>query len=56
MSIPYEDKLIEDEGLPAELEADLQKRVKALRLWAPNLPSEWGGMGIGTSAPSWLTR
>jgi len=44
---PNEDKLIEDEGLPAELEADLQQRVKSLGLWAPNLPQEWGGMGIG---------
>ncbi|MEO8434919.1 MAG: acyl-CoA dehydrogenase family protein [Pyrinomonadaceae bacterium] len=44
---PNENKLIEDEGLPAELEADLQQRVKALGLWAPNLPREWGGMGIG---------
>ena len=44
---PNESKLVEDEGLPAELESDLQQRVKALGLWAPNLPREWGGMGIG---------
>jgi acyl-CoA dehydrogenase len=44
---PNESKLVEDEGLPAELEMDLQRRVKALGLWAPNLPREWGGMGIG---------
>lgn len=44
---PNESKLIEDEGLPAELEAELQGRVKSLGLWAPNLPREWGGMGIG---------
>lgn len=44
---PNEDKLIEDEGLPADLERELQQRVKALGLWAPNLPREWGGMGIG---------
>ena len=44
---PNEDKLVEEEGLPADLEAELQRRVKALGLWAPNLPSEWGGMGIG---------
>lgn len=44
---PNESKLIEDEGLPAELEAELQQRVKAIGLWAPNLPREWGGMGIG---------
>jgi alkylation response protein AidB-like acyl-CoA dehydrogenase len=44
---PNESKLVEDEGLPAALEAELQTRVKALGLWAPNLPREWGGMGIG---------
>ena len=44
---PNESKLVEDEGLPADLETDLQRRVKALGLWAPNLPCEWGGMGIG---------
>jgi alkylation response protein AidB-like acyl-CoA dehydrogenase len=44
---PNESKLVEDEGLPAELEVELQTRVKALGLWAPNLPREWGGMGIG---------
>jgi acyl-CoA dehydrogenase len=44
---PNESKLIEDEGLPADLERELQQRVKALELWAPHLPREWGGMGIG---------
>jgi alkylation response protein AidB-like acyl-CoA dehydrogenase len=44
---PNEGKLIDDEGLPADLAIDLQRRVKALGLWAPHLPSEWGGMGIG---------
>ena len=44
---PNEDKLVEDEGLPLELERELQQRVKALGLWAPHLPRAWGGMGIG---------
>jgi alkylation response protein AidB-like acyl-CoA dehydrogenase len=44
---PNEDKLIEDEGLPADLESELQAIVKSEGLWAPNLPTEWGGMGIG---------
>lgn len=44
---PNESKLVEDEGLPVDLESELQRRVKALGLWAPNLPREWGGMGIG---------
>jgi acyl-CoA dehydrogenase len=42
-----EDKMVEDEGLPVELERALQSQVKAKELWAPNLPREWGGMGIG---------
>jgi hypothetical protein len=33
-----EDKMVEDEGLPAELESDLQRRVKGLGFWVPNLP------------------
>lgn len=44
---PNEDKLVEDEGLPADLERELQQKVKALELWSPHLPREWGGMGIG---------
>lgn len=44
---PNESKMVEHEGLPAELDLDLRRRVKALGLWAPNLPPEWGGMGIG---------
>ena len=44
---PNESKLIEDEGLPADLERELQQKVKALELWAPHLPRDWGGMGIG---------
>ncbi len=44
---PNEKKVIEHEGLPAELERDLQQKVKDQGLWAPNLPVEWGGMGIG---------
>lgn len=44
---PSETQIIENEGLPAELERELQGRVKADGLWAPHLPREWGGMGIG---------
>ncbi len=44
---PNESQMVEDEGLPAELESELQRKVKAQGLWAPNLPKEWGGMGIG---------
>src|SRR5687767_13013871 len=44
---PNESKMIEDEGLPVDLETELQKEVKARGLWAPNLPRDWGGMGVG---------
>lgn len=44
---PNERLVVEDEGIPVELERELQRRVKDLGLWAPNLPVEWGGMGIG---------
>ena len=44
---PNEDKIVEDEGLPAALERELQDKVKTAGLWAPHLPREWGGMGIG---------
>ena len=42
-----ENRVVEDEGLPVELELELQAKVKALGLWAPNIPTEWGGMGLG---------
>jgi alkylation response protein AidB-like acyl-CoA dehydrogenase len=44
---PNESAFVEDEGLPAALEEELQQKVKAQGLWGPNLPREWGGMGIG---------
>ena len=44
---PNESRMIEDEGLPVDLEAKLQEEVKARGLWAPNLPREWGGMEVG---------
>ena len=44
---PNEGLIVEDEGLPVELERELQAKVKSEGLWAPNLPREWGGIGIG---------
>ncbi len=44
---PNESKMVEDAGLPLNLESELQREVKARGLWAPNLPREWGGMEIG---------
>jgi alkylation response protein AidB-like acyl-CoA dehydrogenase len=34
-------------NLPREVERELQQKVKALGLWAPHMPAEAGGMGIG---------
>lgn len=42
-----ENQIVEDEGIPADLERELQGKVKAQGLWAPHLPKDWGGMGIG---------
>ncbi|HKO97873.1 MAG TPA: acyl-CoA dehydrogenase family protein [Pyrinomonadaceae bacterium] len=44
---PNEKLIVEDEGIPEDIERDLQQKVKALGLWAPHLPKDWGGMGIG---------
>ena len=44
---PNESAFVEEEGLPTPLEQELQSKVKAQGLWGPNLPREWGGMGIG---------
>jgi alkylation response protein AidB-like acyl-CoA dehydrogenase len=44
---PNEGRVVEDEGLPAALERELQEKVKARGLWAANVPREWGGMGLG---------
>ena len=43
---PNESLVVEHEGLPPELARELQRKVKELGLWAPNLPREWGGMGL----------
>jgi alkylation response protein AidB-like acyl-CoA dehydrogenase len=44
---PNEDKFVEEQGLPAELERQLQQKAKEQGLWAPHMPKELGGMGIG---------
>jgi acyl-CoA dehydrogenase len=44
---PNERHVTEHEGLPAELERELQAKVKERGLWAANVPQEWGGMGLG---------
>ncbi|MBI3665812.1 MAG: acyl-CoA dehydrogenase family protein, partial [Acidobacteria bacterium] len=44
---PAEQRYPGAESLPAEVEHDLREKVKALGLWAPHMPAEAGGMGIG---------
>jgi len=44
---PNERHVIEHEGLPEDLERELQTLVKERGLWGPNVPREWGGMGLG---------
>jgi len=44
---PAEKEIGEDGFLPSPLLKSLQARVKELGLWAPHMPEEVGGMGIG---------
>ena len=44
---PNEGALSEGGAAAASLMRDLQGRTKALGMWAPHLPAEAGGMGIG---------
>ncbi|ADG05904.1 acyl-CoA dehydrogenase family protein [Kyrpidia tusciae] len=44
---PAERDFHEEEGLPEEKMRGLQKRVKEAGLWAPHLPKEAGGLGMG---------
>ncbi|MCH8815424.1 MAG: acyl-CoA dehydrogenase family protein [Chloroflexi bacterium] len=44
---PNEGVFSEENGRREELMKDLQSRTKAMGYWAPHLPSEAGGMGIG---------
>jgi len=44
---PAEQQCAGREALPRPVERELQQRVKILGLWAPHLPAEAGGMGIG---------
>jgi acyl-CoA dehydrogenase len=44
---PNEQQAIPHRGLPRDLLRSLQARVKAEGLWAPHLPAEAGGLGMG---------
>lgn len=44
---PNEETLSESDGNAESLMKELQGRTKSMGMWAPHLPSEAGGMGIG---------
>ena len=48
--IPVEHQESETEGLPTELVAVLHQKAKRAGLWAPQLPREYGGLGLETMA------
>ncbi len=41
------ERAMTEEGLPEKILKPLQAKVKELGLWAPHMPAEVGGMGIG---------
>ncbi|HEV3118561.1 MAG TPA: acyl-CoA dehydrogenase family protein, partial [Gemmataceae bacterium] len=48
--IPLERHESDTEGLPTELVAVLHQKAKRAGLWAPQLPREYGGLGLETMA------
>jgi acyl-CoA dehydrogenase len=46
--IPFEPLESDEDGLPPEHVAELHARARRAGLWAPQLPREYGGLGLGT--------
>jgi acyl-CoA dehydrogenase len=46
--IPLEPRESDEDGLPAELLAEVRGQARAAGLWAPQLPREHGGLGLET--------
>src|SRR5262245_7835167 len=46
--LPAERQERDEEGLPAELLDELRQKARAAGLWAPQLPTEHGGLGLAT--------
>jgi acyl-CoA dehydrogenase len=44
--IPQERLVDDHKGLPAERLAELRTKARAARLYAPHMPTEWGGLGL----------
>jgi acyl-CoA dehydrogenase len=47
--VPLEAQEVEEEGLPAELLSAIRLKARAASVWAPQLPIEYGGLGLDTS-------
>jgi acyl-CoA dehydrogenase len=47
--IPLEPLENEEDGLPAERLAEVRRKARLAGLWAPQLPREYGGLGLDTS-------
>jgi acyl-CoA dehydrogenase len=46
--LPLEASEQEEEGLPPDLLAQVRRRAREAGVWAPQLPAEHGGLGLGT--------
>lgn len=47
--VPLEAHDQDEEGLPTELLAEARRRAKTAGVWAPQLPQEYGGLGLKTA-------
>ena len=48
--IPLEPLETEEDGLPAEPLAAVRRKAREAGLWGPQLPREYGGLGLETAA------
>jgi acyl-CoA dehydrogenase len=46
--LPLESSETEEDGLPPELLSSLRQRARTAGVWAPQLPAEYGGLGLDT--------
>jgi acyl-CoA dehydrogenase len=49
-ALPLEPRETEEDGLPAELLGPLRQKARQAGVWAPQLPPEYGGLGLHTLA------
>src|SRR5260370_19561942 len=48
--LPLEPREDEHDGLPPDLLADVRRKARAAGVWAPQLPRDYGGLGLETVA------